>query len=214
MPELEQKSFQKRQVAYKVRISDILNSSFFKDELSAGYVKINNETVSRVNVIGAIVHISGDGSNYKSTVFDDGTGKILLRTFENSAVFSKVEVGDVMLMIGKVREFNNEKYIIPEILKKNNNVGWINLRKIELKKNNVPENKVVSIPSAAVAEEIAPSFYDGIYLLIKKFDAGDGALIDEVIKNSNQDNAEEIVNKMLANGDIFEIKPGRVKVLE
>lgn len=212
MPELE-KSFQ-RQIAYKIKISDILNSSFAKDEISAGHIKINNNAVSRVNVIATIVHMSGEGSNYKGAVVDDGTGNIMLRSFENQAIFSKVEVGDNVLFVGKIREFGNERYIIPEILKKISDIGWMHLRKIELKKSNAPENKALGAASAAAAEEATTNFNDGIYLLIKKLDVGDGVQIEEVIKNSSSNNTEEIINRLLENGDIFEITPGRIKVLE
>ena len=214
MPELEQKSFQKRQVAFKIWIADILNSSFNKDEISAGYIKIDNIIISRVNLIATLVYISAEESNYRSAVIDDGTGKISLRTFENSNIFSKADVGDAVLVIGRIREFNNEKYILPEILKKVNNVGWVNLRKAELREPRVSENNDLNSTSAAVAEEIIPSFNEDIYSLIKKLDTGEGAVIDEIIKNSGNNNAEEVINKMLASGDVFEIKPGKIKVLE
>ena len=110
MPELEQKSFQ-RQVAYKIRISDILNGSFIKDEISAGYIKLNDANVSRVNIIATVVYKAEQPST-SNALIDDGTGKILLRSFENSRIFSKADVGDAVLLIGKIREFNNERYIV------------------------------------------------------------------------------------------------------
>ena len=128
----EPKSFPKRLVAYKVRISDILNSILTRDEFFAGYVKINNLNVFRVNIIATVVY-KFDDSLRASLVIDDGTGRIALRSFENTSFFSKVDIGDFVLAIGKVREFNNEKYIMLEILRKINNVEWINVRKLELK---------------------------------------------------------------------------------
>ena len=50
--------------------------------------------------------------------------------------------------------------------------------------------------------------------MIKKLDEGDGVLIDDVIKSSKIGDAEEIINRLLENGDIFEIKPGKLKILE
>ena len=210
MPELEQKIFQKRQVAYKVRISDILNGTFTKDELSAGHVKINNNSVSRVNIIATIVFKSEEPSS-ASALIDDGTGRILLRTFEKKGIFSSIDVGDIVLLIGKIRDFNNEKYIIPEILKKINDNKWIDLRAIELK-NNIVESRINEEILDKVTEIINEN--EKIYLLIKKLDYGEGAPTDEVISMSSDKGAEKIINKLMENGDIFEIKPGRLKVLE
>src|SRR3989344_7402622 len=131
MPDLEQKTFQ-RQVAYKVKISDILNGNFVKEEFSAGYVKLSGKNVSRVNIIATVVY-KAEQSSTASAVIDDSTGKVLLRSFENNDIFSKVDIGDVVLVIGKIREFNNERYVVPEILKKVSNTEWMNVRKLEVK---------------------------------------------------------------------------------
>src|SRR3989338_595545 len=132
MPELEEKTFQKRQVAYKAKILDIASCNFTKDELSAGYIKLRGVNVSRVNIIATVVYKYEQTLGYNIAVIDDGTGRIPLRIFDNNSTFSKMDIGDAILVIGKIREFNNEKYVVPEILKKINSVGWINVRKLEL----------------------------------------------------------------------------------
>ena len=212
MPGLEQKSFQKRQVAYKVWISDILNSNFMKDETSAGYIKINEVVVSRVNLIATAVYKADQEQNLSSVMIDDGTGKILLKSFENFTAFSKIDVGDMVLVVGRIREFSSEKYIMPEILKKLNDIGWMAVRKLELKDRILAEQKEEKIDGAD--KNLSANASEQIYTLIKKFDTDDGADIDEIIKNSDLNDAESIINRLLENGDIFEIKPGRVKVLE
>jgi len=214
MPSLEQKSFQ-RQVAYKVRISDLLNGALTKDDISAGYVKLNGLNVSRANIIATVIYKSEE-SNYAGAVIDDGTGKISLKSFENKEIFSRVDVSDVVLVVGKVRQFNDEKYIIPEILKKLENSEWFNVRKLELE-SSMPVSadlKILKTGNDGLAEESISSFNDEIYSLIKKLDAGDGVSVEEVIKNSKNEKAEGIITKLLENGDIFEIKPGKLKVLE
>ena len=211
MPELEQKSFQKRQVAYKVRIADLLNGNFIKDNLSAGYIKLNDVNVSRVNIIAAVVYKSGKEQNYTTAIVDDGTSKILLRSFENNDIFSKIDVGDVILVIGRIREYTSEKYISPEIIKKINNIAWVNVRKFEVKEQ-VVEN--AEPQTAAKIEELTSNIHEKICLLIKELDSGEGVLIEEVVNQSKMKDVDEIINKLLENGDIFEIKPGRVKVLE
>lgn len=214
MQELQQKTFQKRQIAYKIKISDILNGSFIRDEFSAGYIKLNDTNISRINVIATVVYKAEHASSYSSAVIDDGTGKILLRSFEKVDIFLKVDVGDIVLMIGKIREFNNEKYIIPEILKKINNVGWLNVRKLELLRNKNIVNDNIKNAEAGLTEEVNTNINEEIYSIIRKLDKGDGISIDDVIKSCNHSEAESIINKLLESGDIFEIKPGRLKVLE
>jgi len=210
MAELEQKEFQKRQIAFKISIADIINGNFVKDNFSAGYINLNELTISRVNIIGTVVYKLEHESN-PVIIIDDGTGKISLRSFENNAPFSKIDVGDAALVIGRVREFNGERYIMQEILKKVNDIDWLNLRKLELKNNNY--HNEITKTSEDVPSDVV-DFNEEIFTLIRKLDDGNGALTEDVIKNSNKSGAENIINKLMENGDIFEIKPGKIKVLE
>src|SRR3989344_5010243 len=141
MPEAEQKSFQKRQVACKVWISDILNSNFMKDETSAGYIKINEVTVSRVSLIATVVYKADQEQNLGGVMIDDGTGKILLKSFENFPAFAKVDIGDMVLVVGRIREFSGDKYVMPEIVKKLNDNSWMSVRKLELKNHIIVEQQ-------------------------------------------------------------------------
>lgn len=203
MPELEQKAFQKRLVAYKTRISSILIGEFAKDDSSAGFVKINDTIFSRVNIIANLVYKSED--TYSGAIIDDGSGKIPLRSFENKFIFANLDVGDAVLVIGKVREFDNERYILPEIAKKIN-IEWMNVRKLELNKTRHAEEAIHSNnpDDSAISKDM--------YELIKKLDEGDGVAIEDLI--SRNSDAEKIVHRLLENGDVFEIKPGKIKVLE
>lgn len=210
MPELQQSTFQKRNVAYKARISDILNGSFIKDDVSAGYVRLGNLNVFRVNLIANFVYKS-EQPNSANALIDDGTGRISLRAFENKNIFSKAEIGDFVMVIGRVREFGSERYIIPEIVKRLDDAAWANVRNSELKNIKFEEARpAIQVP----AGEALNDMNEDVYSLIKSLDNGDGADFDAVVKNSKKENAEQAINKLLENGDIFEVKPGRLKVLE
>lgn len=198
MPDTEQKSFQ-RQAACKARVSDIVSMRL--DELN----------VSRVNILATIVHKPDKNENYGDAVIDDGTGRIQLRSFENKDLISKIEVGDSALVIGKVREFNGEKYIVPEILRKIDNPAWISIRKIELSRNEPAAAEIKDEPKEI--SEIS-DIYDEVCSIIKKLDDGSGVFIDDIIKNCSKPEAESTINELLKKGNIFEIRPGRVKVLE
>ena len=189
----------------------MLGSIFVKDDSSAGHIKMNGVDVFRVNIIATIVYKDENGNNYSSAVIDDGSGKILLRSFNGAGIFSDVDVSDPVLVIGRVREFNDERYIIPEILKKLDDINWITLRKLELAGH--MKNAAADANIKDKGGEVAGASED-VYLLVKKLDDGSGALIDDVLKASNNPDAEGILNKLLENGDVFEVKPGKLKVLE
>jgi len=200
---MQEANFQKRHVAWKLRIVDILSSVFAKGETSAGYIKFGNSGIFRVNVIATLIYKS-ENPSFNDGLIDDGTGKIQLRIFENGNALSKIDVGDVVLVIGRVREFNNEKYVVPEIIKKLVDIRWFDVRKFESLGKNI---------SHSAQSEIIANDYEKFYLTIKKFDNGDGAAIEDLVKSFGKD-ADEMINKLLKNGDVFEIKPGKLKVLE
>ncbi len=202
--------FQKRNISYKVRISDVINGNFVKDDISAGYIKLGNFNVSRVNIIASFIYKS-EQSNSANAVIDDGTGRLALRVFENKDIFSKADIGDFVLVIGRVREFSNERYIIPEIVKKIEDIEWVNVRKLELKDFNFENDK---IKNKITVDETSQAISEEVCLLIKNLDNGDGADFDVVIKNSKNNDAEQVINRLLESGDIFEVKPGKLKVLE
>lgn len=49
--------------------------------------------------------------------------------------------------------------------------------------------------------------------IIKELDSGDGADIDEIVLKSEIDETEKIIDNLLRDGEIYEIRPGRVKLL-
>ena len=193
----EEKQLQKRQVGFKAAISSILKGNFTKDDLSA----------SRVSVMATLVYKSED--IYSGAIIDDGSGRIPLKNFENRAILEDADVGDAVLVIGKVREFGDEKYILPEIVKKIS-MGWINVRKIEF--NKFEGDKAAGSSDNGKSEGFGMS--KDIYEMIKKLDDGSGVAIEDLVKKSDFQDTEKIVNRLLENGDVFEIKPGKIKVLE
>lgn len=210
----------KRLVAEKVSIKDILQGDYVKqDGWNPNYITTRKKKVSRVNVMAVVVSKSTADTNYYSFVLDDGTGNISVRSFEKNDVIENLEIGDMVLLIGRLREFGNERYVIPEIIKKNINKKWAEVRKIELKggaeDSTKKQNQVREIIEPVVKEEpITESSSQLICNLIKNLDNGNGVDFDNVIKNSKLDNTEEIISNLLQEGEVFELKPGKLKVLE
>ncbi len=208
---------QKRQIAYKVKINDILKGEYIKEEGEwvPNYIKIENKKVSRINLMAVVVSKQNlENTNYQSLLIDDGSGKISIRSFEEQDNFNNINVGDFVLVIGRPREYFNEKYIVSEILKKIEDKLWVEVRKLELEKETKEQVKSEVVDKEEEIEEQADDINKKIFKLIKKIDIGEGADFQEVITKSNTNKAEEIITKLLEQGEVFEIKPGKLKVLE
>ena len=123
----------KREIAYKIRISDLHISNYVKqDGWLPNYVQLNdNRKVSRVSIIGTVIDTNIDGEFSQDTIIlDDGSAGIEIRDFE-SVYLKKIIKGNIILVIGKVKEYNNIKYILPEIVKVLNDPKWIIYRNLE-----------------------------------------------------------------------------------
>ncbi|MEK6869208.1 MAG: hypothetical protein AABX74_03205, partial [Nanoarchaeota archaeon] len=200
----------KRQTAYKVTVKDIIDSRYIKTSgMEPNYLEVGSKQISRVNILGVIVE-KLDMDNYKALVIDDGSGRISARVFDGNIFLSNVEVGDVVNLIGRPREFSSEKYVIIEAIKKTD-PAWARVRDLELQKNsdNSKKSKVIQDKE----EKVDSSPKNKIILAIKELDDGDGVLIENIL-SKNVDGAEKIIDTLLKEGGIFEVKPGKLKVLE
>jgi len=218
---------QQRQTAYKVQINSILKGDFIKQEgWKPNYIIDEyGRKISRINIIATIVDVpdSQDTFNYYSIILDDGTGTISARVFEDHERLKRFSLGQMINIIGRIREYGSERYILPEIVKKIDDSGWIDLhnKDIELLKKTLIEKPEEDLPEIVIEEDIGKESdqiqidtSEKILSVIRDLDKGDGADIDEVIENSSIDGCEALVNSLLLEGDIFEIKPGRLKVLD
>ncbi len=214
-----------RQIARKIFLNTIINSEYvIEKEQEPNYLRILPDSkIYRVNVIAIVVSKERVGM-ISNLLLEDGTDKITARIFEESKAIKNVEVGDCIQLIGKIRVYNEEKYLSPEIIKKIDLI-WLKIRDRELKK--VTEIKEVKAESKKVKlkeqnreekkssdtiEDLSlPS--EKIIKIIRELDKGQGVFIEELIEKSPMDRTEKIIEKMLEQGDIFQNLPGKVKVL-
>ena len=219
-----------RKTAYKVRLGELAKGTFVKREgWEPSYiVGKDGLEISRVNVIAMAVGLEQAGN--PSLIIDDGTGKMEVRAFGDSDPFKNIDVGTLALVIGRPREYNGEIFISPEIVTPLDNPKWAELRKKELgeaslveEKAKVPESvEVAPEQTTPPAEDLVEEVVDEtdetpstkVYGLIKSLDAGEGADVDKVIAESGVKDAEKIIANLLMEGDIFEVRNGRLKVLE
>ncbi|MEM2915848.1 MAG: OB-fold nucleic acid binding domain-containing protein [Candidatus Woesearchaeota archaeon] len=204
---------QKRQVARKLWIGDILAGKYVKEQGSKPnhIILKDNSIAARVNIIGVVVSASSEG--LPIITLDDGSGRINVRAFEPNDTMSSLSVGDVVLVIGRPRQFAGEMYVLPEIVRRLSDLRWIEVRKLEL--TAIQDVAVPEAPQESISEETLDESFEGAVInAIRSLDAGNGAEIDAVIANVGFADAEKVIRLLLQKGDIFEVGPGRLKIIE
>ena len=129
---------QLRKTANKIWISLLLRGEFHKEEgeFGSNYVLIGDKKISRVNVIAIVVDKFINEVHDAGTVeIDDGSGNILIKVWQDDVkIIDNVTIGDLILAVGKLRQFNDEIYIVPELIKTLKDMNWAKIRKLELEK--------------------------------------------------------------------------------
>ena len=221
-----------RQTAYKLWISNLNNGTYGKGqgEFDPGYVEVNGKQVSRVNILaGVIDKFNGDG--YSFVTIDDSSGAVKAKVWKEGVELLKgVEIGDLVVLIGKVRQYNNEIYLSPEIVRKVDNPLWLKVRKQELKnQHGEPQNSItkeqtkkpqveseLNIEYDTVREEKIETteleLRAKISTLIEALDVGIGADIDDLIKSIGYgEKTKELINQLIKDGEIFEVSKGKLR---
>ena len=109
-----------RQTAYKMQISDILKGKINFEGDRILNVEISGKEVLRVNIIANIVEkYTNPEKQFASLTIDDGSGQIRMKGFSDSfEILNAPMIGDTVYMIGTLKFYNDELYILPEIIKK------------------------------------------------------------------------------------------------
>ena len=173
---------EQRQPAEHIWISELLSGSFIQQEDAPGALEINSKTIYRARLNGTVVSTD-------ELVVDDGTGSILVRTFDKSF---NVKLGDPVLVIGIPRVYESQPYLLGEIVKKID-AKWLEVRAKQHSRRTDQSSDAVSI--------------------VRSLDKGNGADYDEVTAKLGK-KGEELIVHLLATGELFETRPGKIKVLE
>ncbi len=207
-----------RPPAIKMTLQGVMQAQYVQEkEQNPNYILSLGDQVFKVSLIAAIVYKEEIGT---MTIFllDDATSRLPCRIFEENQAAHDMQIGDVVHVIGKVRVYNEEKYVSPEICKKVNPL-WLKVRMIELGALAQRENPIngdivggnTHVKKDVDMVEMHPS--DKIMQLICSLDKGDGVFIEELLEQSPFDNTQSWLDKMLERGDIFQNQPGKVKML-
>ena len=97
----------KRSTAYRVRIADVVNNQFVKQEgFNPSYIELDGKKISRVNLISTVVgKYTSDDENYSALTLDDGSETIRVKGFGPEVLKLKsVNVGQIIRLIGKIKQ--------------------------------------------------------------------------------------------------------------
>lgn len=227
MEEVEFKTEKPRDIqrltSYKVWLSDIKEKEYKQEEGMPAYVEINGRKVSRVNVIASVVDkFESENQNYSSLTLDDSSGQLRLKAFADSLEKLKnINTGDIVLTISRIRNYNNETYLLPEIIKKVDSKQAL-LRRLELiiehgKREAGMQEQRVKVEQTKLIQNKKPaeeSIKEKIRILISKFDSGEGVEISQLQENiDDKEKLRSIIDELLGEGEAYEPRPGKIKLI-
>jgi RecG-like helicase len=206
----EQEQF-KRHTAFKLRVGDVLMGKPVNNGDRFGFLELGSKKIVRVNIAGNIVdrYESSGETKYLNLTLDDGSGQVRLKVFgDDVEKFKNFVQGQTVIAIGVLRNWNNETYISPEILKEQDQ-KYLLFRKLELEKES-------SVKVDPLGKDKIIAVRDRILGAIKNAEEAGGIDIDKIIMNLN-DISPTIINqevqKFLEEGIVFEPRPGKVRYL-
>lgn len=226
-----------RQTAFKVWIADLINGRYVKEEgeWTPNYVLVRDDLkVSRVNLIASVVSKNiNEDSSYGFLTVDDGTSSINLKAWRDDInILSKREIGDLINIIGRVREYSEGLYVIPEVVKKLEDPNWAKVRKLELEKlyGKPPKIKNKDISEKKIMIEVQDSTPLGIIVkeesanepsqtnrqkVLKFIGKKDEISYDDLFDGLEIDEkeVESIIKELLREGEIYQPKPNYLKVI-
>jgi len=199
----------KRETAYKLRIGDVLKATqIFEENESLNkrlkFVELGNKRILRVNIVANIIdkYESETESKFASLTLDDGSGQIKLRVFgEEMQKIRDLTQGNTIVVIGLLRSYNQELYIMPEIMKKLD-PKYLLVRKLEIQPLKEDRSEIKSLR-------------DELIKMIKDAEVNEGIDKEQIImiNKANPKIISQEIQKLLEEGVIYEPRPGRVRYL-
>jgi len=126
----------KRLTALKTRISSITTGKYVvREGFDPNYVLTKKgEQLSRVRLLVTVVDkFVSETGKFASLTLDDGTDTIRAKVFNAVSMFDSIAVGDIVDVVARVREYQGEIYLIPEVIAKQDNPNYELLRELELR---------------------------------------------------------------------------------
>ena len=238
----------KREPAVKLRIKDILTGKFFpaeKESMKPSYLLTTyGRKVSRVNILATITDkFVNEDESYVSLTLDDGSGSIKAKAFRDVVKLVKnLEIGDMAIVIGKIREWNEELYISIEVARRVEDPNYEIYRKLELIKEILPYKRMVlelrsmrekmseeefireakkrfgleefAIETLLKSEEEEKDYKSEVLKVVRELDAGEGVDVVSLFEiiKIPAQTLDSILTELISEGKIEEIEAGRIRV--
>ncbi len=234
MPEMK-----KRFPSRKVRISDLINGKYLPEQKCV--ITPYALKVSRASLVGTVVgKFVAEDNSFASITIDDSTETIRAKSFGSTKFFESMDIGSDIEIVGRVREYNNEIYLMPEIVKKISPEIEM-LRRLEITKNVMEwknrisiieknkDKKIQDLEKLGIGREEIDSILEFLNVpkeiktdanevvligMISEMDKGNGVDYKSLFEKANLPEyiIERIVGKLLEDGVCFEPKPGILKM--
>ncbi|MHA2141296.1 MAG: hypothetical protein ACXADC_01035 [Candidatus Thorarchaeota archaeon] len=119
-----------RMTAVRASVIDIINGDYSEDN-GPHVISPHGVELRRVALVGLIVdQYSGQG--FASLTIDDGTETIRAKAWGGEATsLDKVQTNILALVVGKIREYEGELYIVPEIVRELDDPNYMTVHKME-----------------------------------------------------------------------------------
>ena len=203
-----------RQTAMRVRIVDLVSGEWVKKEgMEPSYVITpRKESVSRAKIAGTVVSkfISEDG-NFASVTVDDSTATIQGKQWKETELITGVNQGDLVTMIGKVREYEGDIYMVPEIIRQVG-PGEEALARLEvLAKLGKPVDEAKAGKPAEQQKTDGDQLRKSILAMIEGSE--DGIKDSDLVEKAKvpEEELAGIINELLGEGICYEPTPGKIK---
>jgi len=196
-----------RQTAYKIKIGDIGQGKQIIEADRFNCIELGNKKIVRVNIVANVIerYESEGEKKYLALTIDDASGQIKVKSFaEEVDNFKDIGQGNTVMVVGMLRSYNNEIYILPEIIKILD-PRYLLVRKLELE-GEVPKE---------VLKEERRAVKDQIIDLIKLEENNGGIDLDQLILKlkASPDIINQEIQKLLEEGLAYEPRPGKIRYL-
>jgi len=199
--------------AVKLFVRDVTDRSLNKEEGQLSYIDFEGSLVSTVRLMGVVVS-KYETDRFTIITLDDATETISVRVFgEDIDLLTDVKVGQTFDVIGTLRDYEEETYIAPRIVKMIEDPNWEVVRSLELLIQAKRLGADVAHETLIDEEEESTDLKPLVMEAIEKIDEGDGADYNSILRDSGLEDAQldETLNSLLGDSEIYEPKIGKFK---
>ncbi|MFH1424977.1 MAG: OB-fold nucleic acid binding domain-containing protein [archaeon] len=201
------------ELATKIHIKDILDGKFTPGQgYESGTLKTTDgKEIKKIHILATIVEkFVAEDKGFASITLDDATETIKVKVFkEHVAKIEPRKVGDIIDVMGVLREYEGEVYVMPDFIKIIDDPNWEILRNLELDKRTLQKaNENTALGAARVEIDLGP-------IILEKVGAGRIAIKELIndLKEHEEENVLGKVRELMMKGDLYEPKPGVIKAV-